>query len=214
LSNLIDFIHNLFVSIQSGQLPELGSWTYLLLAVLVAVEGPVTTLLAASAASAGLLRPLFVFFAAATGNLSADLLWYSLGYFGKIEWLFRFGKRLGIRPDLLEKMSQNIREHAVKVLFLAKLTVSLVIPSLITAGLMRIPVRRWFPAFISAETLWTGSLVLIGFYTTEALKRVERGIEYAVLFVTLLFVLSLIIIGRRLVKEWNLEKGQAVSDKN
>ena len=36
-----------------GQLPELGHWTYILLALLVMVEGPIATLLGAAAASAG-----------------------------------------------------------------------------------------------------------------------------------------------------------------
>ena len=212
MSNLITLIHNFFVSLQSGQLPELGSWTYLLLAVLVAVEGPIATLLGASAASAGLMRPLFVFFAAATGNLTADLTWYFIGYIGKIEWLFRFGKRLGVQRDLLEKMRKSLLEHAVKVLFVAKLTVSFVIPSLITAGLLRIPLRRWFPTFVLAETLWTGSLVLIGFYALEAIKRVERGIEYILLIGSILFVSFLIVAGRRLVRGWNQDLPDSVSD--
>ena len=208
MSNLIDFIHNFIVSVQSGQLPELGRWTYVLLAALVAFEGPVATLLGASAASAGLLRPQFVFLAAAIGNLSADLLWYSIGYRGKIEWLFGIGNRLGVRRDLLDKMKESITENAVKVLFLAKLTVSLVIPSLITAGLLRLPLRRWFPTFILAETIWTGSLVLIGFYITEAIKRVENGIEYVILLGTILFITFLIFTGRRLMKEWYPDNGE------
>lgn len=200
--------------IKSGQLPELGIWTYLLLAVLVAIEGPIATLFGAAAASAGLMRPWYVFFAAAIGNLTADTLWYSVGYMGRIEWLFHFGKRLGLRRDLLEHLKHNMIEHATKVLFLAKLTVSFVIPSLITAGLLRLPLRRWLPALIAAETMWTGSLVLIGFYTTEALKRVERGVEYAVLTASILFVIFLILAGRRLIKEWDKDDTQTVSNKS
>ena len=89
---------------------------------------------------------------------------------------------------------------------MAKLTVTFVIPSLITAGLLRLPVKRWFPAFFLAETLWTGSLVLIGYYTIEAIKRVERGVEYVVLFVSIIFVSILIFAGRRLIAEWDKEK--------
>ena len=214
MSSLIDLIHNFVVSVQSGQLPELGGWTYILLAVLVAFEGPIVTLLGASAASAGLLRAPLVFFAAVVGNLTADLLWYSIGYLGKIEWLFRFSKRLGVERDLLDKLRENLLEHAVKVLFLAKLTVSLVIPSLVTAGLLRLPLRRWFLPFIAAETIWTGTLVVIGFYTIEAIKRVERGVEYVVLFASILFVSFLVIAGRRLVKEWEKDKAEAESEQN
>ena len=139
-------LHDLALTIKSGQLPQLGYWTYIILALLVAVEGPIATLLGAAAASAGLMRPMPVFFAAAAGNLTADSLWYTLGYLGKTEWILHFGTRLGLRKSLIDHLKQNMLTHATKVLFLAKLTVSFVIPSLIAAGLLRIPWRRWFPA--------------------------------------------------------------------
>ena len=59
----------------TGALPELGYWSYLLLAILVAVEGPSVTILGALLASTGVLRPGLVFAAAAIGNLSADIGW-------------------------------------------------------------------------------------------------------------------------------------------
>lgn len=181
-----------------------------MLALLVAVEGPIATLLGAAAASAGLMKPLFVFLAAAAGNLTADTLWYMLGYAGKTEWIFHFGNRLGLKPGLIEHLKQQMISHAVKVLFLAKLTVSFVIPSLVTAGLLKIPWKRWFPSFVIAETLWTGALVLIGYYTTEAIKRVEQGVEYAVLGLSLAFIAIVFLVGRRLLKQW--DKDQAETD--
>ncbi len=212
MTELIQMLAGFVAAVRSGQLPQLGYWTYFLLAGLVAIEGPIVTLLGAAAASAGLMRPLYVFIAAATGNMAADSLWYLLGYAGKTEWLFHFGRRLGLRESLLEHLKHNMVKHATKVLFLAKLTVTFVIPSLVAAGLLRVPWRRWFPALILAETIWTGSLVLIGYYTTEAIKRVERGIEYAVLGASIAFVVFLIFAGRRLVKEWDRDGNETVSD--
>ena len=171
-----------------------------MLAVLVAVEGPIATLLGAVAASAGLMRPFLVFVFAAAGNLAADSLWYSLGYFGKIEWLFRGGRRLGIKREYLNRLQHGMRRHALKILFFAKLSMSFVIPSLIAAGLVKAPWRRWFPALVGAETLWTGTLVLIGFYTTEALKRVEHGMEVFVTVGSVLFLILLFWFGRHVIK--------------
>ena len=207
--NLMNYLHDLIVLMRSGELPQLGFWTYIILGLLVAVEGPIATLLGAAAASAGLMRPLAVFFAAATGNLTADSLWYTLGYLGKTEWIMHFGRRMGMTENLIEHLKQNMIKHATKVLFLAKLTVSFVIPSLIAAGLLRVPWRRWFPALILAETLWTGSLLLIGYYTTEALKRVERGVEYAALTISVIFVVAVVLQGRRIVKRLEREEAES-----
>ena len=160
---------------EAVKFPEFGYWSYLILALLVLVEGPIAILLASAAASAGLMRPVLVFFSAAIGNLTADTLWWLLGYAGKTEWIHSLGRRLRIRESLIEHLQHNMIKHATRVLFLAKITVSFSIPALIAAGLLRIPWKRWFPYFILAETLWTGSLVLIGYYTTEALTARRAG---------------------------------------
>lgn len=201
MAYLSGLIQSLVQALRSGQLPQLGSWTYILLAALVAVEGPLATLLGAAAASAGLMKPGWVFIAAATGNLTADSLWYTLGYIGKIDWLVKIEKRMGIKGDILARMEIEMRKHAARILFAAKLTLSLMIPALIAAGLVKAPWKRWFPAIFSGEMIWTGSLVLIGFFATEAIKRVEMGVEYAALGGTVIFVLFMLFVGRRFVRQ-------------
>jgi membrane protein DedA with SNARE-associated domain len=94
-----------------------------------------------------------------------------------------------------------MRLHAVKILFFAKLSMSLMIPSLIAAGLVKAPWRRWFPAVFGGEIIWTGALVLIGFYATEAIKRIEQGVEYVILGATILFVLFVLYLSRRVLRE-------------
>ena len=44
----IDFIHVILGAIKSGSLPQVGYGSYIVLAVLVAIEGPVATLLGAA----------------------------------------------------------------------------------------------------------------------------------------------------------------------
>lgn len=178
----------------------MGYWTYLVLALLVAIEGPVATLLGAAAASAGLMRPSLVIITAALGNLSADLIWYSLGHAGELEWAMRFGRRLGLKPEIIQRLEDGMLKHAARILFMAKLTVSFMIPSLIAAGLVRIPWRRWFPALFAGEMIWTGSLVLIGYYATEAIKRVERGVEYLMAVLALVFIIFMLWKGRHLLR--------------
>jgi membrane protein DedA with SNARE-associated domain len=201
MDNIWAFIQNIFLLLKTGQFPQLGIWTYFILGSLVAVEGPIATLIGAAAASAGFLRPVWVFIAAATGNLTADTIWYTMGRLGKIEPLFRLGQRFGIQKALLERLEKGMHEHATRILFIAKLTVSFIIPSLIAAGLVKAPWRRWFPAIFLGEMIWSGSLVLIGFYATEMIKRVEKGMEYAAIGGGLLFIFFLFFIGKRLLRK-------------
>jgi len=199
---LIDQLQQFLSSIDAIQLASWGLWSYLLLAFLVAIEGPIATLLGAAAASIGLMHPGFVFIAASTGNLTSDTLWYTLGYFGKIEWIKRFGQRLRISVEKLERLEKMLRDHAPIILFFSKLTVSPMIPALIATGLIKYPWRRWFPYVFGGEMIWTGSLVLIGFFGVQAIKKVELGIEHVILAGSIIFIVSILWLGRRyLTKE-------------
>lgn len=202
MNHVLQELHNLLLALKSGHLPHWGSWTYFLLILLVILEGPSATLLGAAAASAGLMKPPLVFLSATIGNLTADSLWYSVGYLGKIDWLLRF-QRFGLRQHLIERLKRSMMKHATQILLIAKFTLSFMIPTLITAGLLKIPWRRWFPVLIIADTVWTGLLVSIGYYSIESIKSVQKSVEYVLLFISAVLLTTLILVGRRLIRQWN-----------
>jgi len=171
----------------------LGGWSYILLALLVAIEGPLTTLAGAVAASAGLLNPILVFVSASIGNLTADTLWYSVGYLGKTEWLVRYGSWFGIKEKLIERLQKDIQTHIHKILFVAKLTLGFVVPTLIAAGLARVPMKRWFGILFTAECIWTGALVLAGYYFGTLTQSIETHLRWISIGGTAIF-LALVII--------------------
>jgi membrane protein DedA with SNARE-associated domain len=197
----IEFLQTFWLLLQQGHLPEVGRWNYILLAILVAVEGPIATLLGAAAASAGLMRSWAVFVAAATGNLTADTLWYLLGYYGKIDTALRLGRWAGLKRSHLDRLTSAMQKHALKILFFAKLTAGFMIPSLIATGLARIPWKRWFPLVFLGELIWTGSLLIIGYYTTEAIKSVAQGIAVIVTAASVLFLVVVVWQGRRILMQ-------------
>ncbi len=177
LDSILKLLHDFWAGLVVGQLQQLGNWNYLLLALMAIIEGPIVTLLGAVAASTGFLKPQLVFIAAAAGNLTSDIVWYSLGYLGKTEWLVRHGRRLGIRAEHSERLEKAMHAHAPKILLIAKLTMSFSIPALIAAGVARVPWRRWFTTVLLGEIVWTGTLVLIGYHVTLSLRRMETGLQ-------------------------------------
>jgi membrane protein DedA with SNARE-associated domain len=185
-----------------NQVQPLGNWFYMLLALFVAVEGPLATLAAAIASSTGYLDPRLVFVSASCGNLSADILWYSLGYLGKIELLGRYGGWLGIKQDTILRLKQGIHDHVGKFLFVAKLTLGLVVPTLIAAGLARVSWRRWIGVLFLAESIWTGSLVLAGYYYGQYLLNMEKGLKLISIGSTAILIIILGIYALR----WRSQK--------
>jgi len=173
----------------ADSMQPMQGWAYILLACVVAVEGPVTTLAGAVAASTGLLNPILVFVSASIGNLIADTLWYSLGYLGKIEWAVRYGGWLGIKEQAIARMQKDVQDHIHKILFIAKLTLGFVIPTLIAAGLARVPFKRWFGVLFAAECLWTGGLVLVGYYFGYLTQQIEADLRWLSLGGGFLFIM-------------------------
>ena len=157
------------------------------------------------------LNPFYVFIAACIGNLTADTLWYYAGYLGKMEWLLRFGKRFGVHEESLERLEKIMCEHAPPILFFSKLTVSPMIPALVATGLVRYPWRRWSPYVFAGEMIWTGSLVLIGYFGAKAIQKVTLGLEHAILASSVLFILFILWFGRRLMKR-EISKNEKTSE--
>lgn len=171
---------------------SLAVWTYFLLMILVVVEGPIATLLGSVAASTGLLNPLWVFVSASLGNLTADILWYSLGYIGKNDWLMKLSGRFGVKESVITHLQKDVHNHIHKVLFIAKLTMGLVIPTLIAAGLARVPFKRWFGILFGAECIWTGSLVLAGYYFGAFIQHIEANLRWISLAGAMILVMVVI----------------------
>jgi len=177
---VFEWFHNLrelVANFQAGIYPDLGTWSYILLAVLVATEGPLSTLLGASAAAAGLLDWQLVLVATVVGNVAGDSLWYSIGYLGKMEWMYKHGRWFGMRPHHVERLEREMQSHARKLIIFAKLAYGLIVPTLVAAGMARVPWRKWFPVVFVVETLWSVLLVWIGFHTTAFIQDFKQTLH-------------------------------------
>lgn len=185
-----------WAAVKVGQVAPFGYWAYPILAFLTAIEGPLSILLAAAAASAGLLNPLLVFLFAASGNLAADTGWYLVGYLGKLEWFQKGGKWLGIAPGVFDELQDGIHRHAVKILFIAKVTNGFIVPVLVAAGIARVPWRRWFPFVALGEAAVTGLLITVTYLGAASLLNIEKGFEYLALVSSAIFLLGILFVLR------------------
>ena len=87
----MEVLQSIWDAIRTGTVPDLGYWSYVLITILVFLEGPSVTLVAGAMAATGFLDVKLVFVAAALGNFLADVWWYTLGYVGGHRgFLYRF----------------------------------------------------------------------------------------------------------------------------
>lgn len=159
---------------------------YALLGFLAMVEGPIATLMGGAATSSGLMQPLPVFFSVVIGNLAADMGWYTLGRFSKLEWITALAPRIGFNPARITQMEKGIQNHAPRLLFLAKLTVGFPIPTIIATGLSRVPIRRWVGMLILGELLKSAVLVSAGYFYAQTLQKASQTVQVVLWVITAL----------------------------
>ncbi|HMN31385.1 MAG TPA: VTT domain-containing protein [Caldilineaceae bacterium] len=200
MESVWQFLHDTWQTLRHGGFPDLGWWSYLLLIFLAATEGPLSVLLGAAAASAGYLEPAYVYLAAVTGNLLGDTVWYLVGYSNKTDRLFHFGGYFGMHPEHIVKLKVAIRRHAAKLILLAKLSVSLMIPTLVAAGLARVPWRRWFPVVFVVEMVWTALLVWVGYHAAYLISSLERWLALIGVVFVIVLIVSVVRYVRRLIQ--------------
>lgn len=173
----IESLRDIFLNLQAGNIPDFGAWSYIFLGILVATEGPLSTVIGASAAAAGLLDWRLVLLATVIGNVVGDCLWYSIGYMGRIEWLYTHGRWFGLRRHHVARLEREMRLHARTLIVFAKIAYGLIVPTLVAAGMARVPWRRWFPVVFLVETVWSILLVWIGFHATSFIQDLEHALH-------------------------------------
>jgi membrane protein DedA with SNARE-associated domain len=186
-------------AISSRTLPDLGAWSYLILVLLVFVEGPAATLVAATMAAAGILRADLVFLFSVVANFMADVFWYLIGYSAhrggrvlRFPWLQR-------RWHMVESMEQALHGRAAKMYLVTKLSMGLLtIPVLIASGLARVPWLRLLAVSLLVEPIWNGLLVLAGYRLGDSVAHMERGMRFAAIGGSVLIFVILLYFYRRM----------------
>lgn len=173
-------------------------WQYVLIFLLVVVEGAGVTLAGAALAGIGVLNPALVFLAASIGNLTGDLCWYLLGYFGQFEKLMRWFPRLAPLQPEIERFKLRVNYDAPRMLLIAKLFFGIgSVPTLVAAGITRYSLWRIAPTQILGEAVWTGTLVLIGLYLGQYVILFASSIQIISIVGAILFVLAILWLVRR-----------------
>ena len=156
-------------------------WPYILLFIATFIEGPIALLTAGATISLGKIDPLYAFIAVTTGNLSADLGWYTLGRLGKMEWIKWFASKFKIDLKAIDRLGETVKDYAPRLVFFSKFTVGLPIPTLISVGLERIPMRRWLPFGIIGEFIKSSLFMGAGYLFAQAIQQTYGTLQVVTL---------------------------------
>lgn len=178
-------------------------WTYLLVIFLVAINGEAAILLAASIASVGIINPFIALGAVTLGNVISDSLWFALGYFGKIDWLLKRSRWLGIKSENMELACQIIRKDTIKLLVFSKLTNWITIPALIATGFAKVPWRKWFPTIVISNFFIGVILMSLGYFMTSKILEIQNNLQIIAILLSFAFIILSIIYLRKMLTKNN-----------
>ena len=188
----------------------LGSGSYLAIFVVLLLTGAglpipeeVPVIAAGIMASHGSLNPWLAFTACLAGAIAGDCLLY---------WIGRtFGDNLArehpywnrfVKPEREEKVKQMLDRHGLKVFFLTRFLIGLRSSAYLTAGVLRMPFRRFLLTDLSCATVVIGTFFLLSFHFGQTITRWVRGAELAITAVVVVLVAAMSIY---LFRRWRIK---------
>ena len=172
----------------------LTKYGYFILFPLAAIEGPIVSLVVGFLIYLGYFQFLPAYALLLLGDLIPDTVYYYIGRFGnKRKIMEKYGSRL----NLIEKLW---REHGKKTMFLSKLAYGLSIPFLISAGLVKMPFRKFISYAFPVTLFQYGVIMAIGYFLGHSYQLAERYIQYA--YVIVAAILIVFIIGYILIVKY------------
>ena len=167
--------------IPESVLSWVSAYRYAILFPLALVEGPVIMTVSGVLLKLGYFTFWPLYFVLMAGDLAADILWYAVGYYGGHPLVRRYGKYFSISDALLAKTETAFHRHQNKILFISKITMGLgfALVILITAGIMRIPFKKYVLFNMFGQTIWTALLIGIGYFFGSVVVLVNEGLRLA-----------------------------------
>ena len=121
------------------------------------------------------------------GVVIGDNLWYMLGEVIKENSVFgRFITRV-IRP-----FDEHLKKRTIWTIFISKFIYGLHRPTLIRAGMLRLPFKKFIEGDISASVVWIFLIGSLGYISSASFLLIRRYLRYTE--ITLLFGLILFIL--------------------
>ena len=152
---------------------------YFLMFLAMLVEGPIVTAAAAFAVAFGYFDIWIVFSLSVLGDIAADVIYYTIGYYGRITLVEKFGHHFGLTKTRMEKIETTLNKYPIRTILALKLTPVLPTPGLMIVGATRMRLKKFIAictAIILPKVIF---FMIVGYYFGAAyeliLKRFERG---------------------------------------
>ncbi|HTP57128.1 MAG TPA: VTT domain-containing protein [Candidatus Paceibacterota bacterium] len=165
-----------------GSFSDLVPWLlvhgYWIMFVAMLIEGPVVTAAAAFAYAMGYFDLAAIFVLSLLGDIVADVIYYAIGYWGRMTVVEKYGHWVGLSHERLRRIGRLVDQHAGKTMLVLKLTPFIPTPGLMLIGATRMKLSKF--TFISASITLPKTVIFMaaGFYFGVAYQTFSKTFGY------------------------------------
>ena len=187
-------------------------YKYLALFLFAFFEGPIISLTSGFLVYAGYLSFIPAYLVLLMGDLVPDIISYYVGFFGnKTELWNKYRAKVNFISsnfDLIEHLWQN---HPKKTMFFSKLAYGLSTPFLISAGLIKMPFKKYMSLTIPIMLFQHLTILSIGYFLGHSYGLAEKYIKFGNEFIAVALIVFITIYAlvskyaKKELKEMELE---------
>jgi membrane protein DedA with SNARE-associated domain len=90
----------------------------------------------------------------------------------------RFGRRLRLTPERLDRAERRLERHGAPAVAAARLVPGLRIVTAVACGVLGVPLRVFLPGLVSGSLLYVVAYVLLGYFAGPAVTQVLTTLEH------------------------------------
>ena len=179
------------------------AYRYFILFPLAMIEGPIVAFAAGVLVSLDYLAMIPTFTILILGDVIPDMAYYLFGEFGmNTRFMEKYMERNSKAATHLESYEKLWHEAPAKMMFMSKLAYGLSTLLLVSAGMVKVPIGKFFRLALVVTLFQYGILFFLGYHFGGAFAadRYFSYVGYAVASLVILFI-ALFIIMKRYAKQ-------------
>lgn len=176
-----------------GALAWVKSSGYFLMFVAMVIEGPVITSAASFAAALGYFNIFIIFLLSIAGDLVGDYVYYGIGYFGRVKFVEKYGRHIGLTEHRMRHMERLIKKHPKKTLAAIKLAPLLPAPGLMMIGATRMSAKQYSWLTLLVTLPKTLIFMALGYYFGGVYNRFSTAFQNGEYFILAAVAITVLV---------------------
>lgn len=137
------------------------------------------TIAAAFASAIGVFDLYVIFLLSILADTIADLVYYFIGHWGRINLIEKYGKKFGFTKSKVTKIENLLKKNAWATISAIKISPGLATVGLIITGASKIPFKKYIKICLYVTIPKTLLFVVLGFYAGQANAIADKYLHHS-----------------------------------